>query len=81
MDVNQGVTWKRHIDHLRERTAPDSTSFSSCEAAKDDSGIPISVTDDTTDPDTTDDTAAAEQESAAPRTYPSRVRKAPDRYM
>ena len=81
VDVNQGVTWKRHIDHLRERTAPDSTSFSSFEAAKDDGGIPISVTDDTTDPDTTDDTAAAEQESAAPRTYPSRVRKAPDRYM
>ena len=65
VETNQGILWKRHIDHLQDRQT-DETS------ASDD------LEDDYMPPDIPTDIP---EETTSPSRYPVRVHNPPDRYM
>ena len=75
VQVEHGLVWKRHVDHLRHAEPTIPTSSSS----------PSSITDDTDDntfiSPTSHDSAQDTDDVNSTRTYPTRTRHPPDRFM
>ena len=75
VEVEKGILWKRHIDHLlNNETARKSTSTAMPSDVDQESFMPAIPSE------TTEDTLETATEQPAPR-YPKRARNPPDRFM
>ena len=79
VQVGEGKTWKRHIDHLRQMS--DSPQEEQMTETRDSGTFIQFPTSQTSSPESSDDksTPPVAESTAIPRRYPQRIRGPPDR--